>query len=40
VYNFIGGVQSWTITVTAYDYLGADTSYQRTITMNEGGVCP
>lgn len=37
VYNFIGGVQSWTITVTAYDYLGADTSFQRTITMNEGG---
>ncbi len=38
-YNFIGGVQSWTITVTAYDYLGAHASYQRTITMQEGG-CP
>ena len=38
-YNFTGGVKSWTITVTAYDYLGADRSFQRTITMNEGG-CP
>jgi PKD repeat protein len=39
-YDFTGGgVQSWTITVTAYDYLGAHTSFQRTITMNAGG-CP
>jgi len=39
-YNFAaGGVQSWTITVTAYDYLGAHKSFQRTITMNAGG-CP
>jgi hypothetical protein len=37
-YNFTaGGVQSWTITVTAYDYLGAHKSFQRTITMNAGG---
>jgi hypothetical protein len=40
-YNFTaGGVQSWTITVTAYDYLGAHTSFQRTITMNAGGCTP
>jgi PKD repeat protein len=38
LYNFAaGGVKSWTITVTAYDYLGAHKSFQRTITMNEGG---
>jgi len=36
-YNFLsGGVKSWTITVTAYDYLGAHRSFQRTITMNVG----
>jgi len=39
VYHFTGGVKSWTITVTAYDYLGAHKSFSRTITMNEGG-CP
>jgi PKD repeat protein len=40
-YNFTaGGVQSWTITVTAYDYLGAHASFQRTITMNAGGCTP
>jgi PKD repeat protein len=37
VYHFVGGVKSWTITVTAYDYLGAHRSFQRTITMNVGG---
>jgi PKD repeat protein len=37
-YDFAaGGVQSWTITVTAIDYLGAETSFSRTITFNEGG---
>ena len=36
IYNFTGGVKSWTITVTAYDYLGAHKSFQRTITMNVG----
>ncbi|MGB2983588.1 MAG: PKD domain-containing protein [Candidatus Bipolaricaulia bacterium] len=37
VYDFsAGGVQSWTITVTAVDYLGGEDSVERTITMNEG----
>jgi PKD repeat protein len=41
LYNFTaGGVKSWTITVTAYDHLGAHKSFQRTITMNEGGCTP
>jgi len=40
-YNFTaGGVKSWTITVTAYDYLGAHKSFQRTVTMNAGGCTP
>jgi PKD repeat protein len=36
VYNFGGTVASWTITVTAIDYLGAESApFQRTITMSE-----
>jgi len=38
VYDFgDGNVKSWTITVTAIDYLGAQRSFSRVITMNEGG---
>ncbi|MDD5265096.1 MAG: hypothetical protein PHU43_09715, partial [Candidatus Bipolaricaulis sp.] len=36
-YSFTGGVKSWTITVTAYDFLGAHDSFERTITFNVGG---
>jgi len=37
-YDFsAGGVKSWTITVTAIDYLGAEGSFSRVITFNEGG---
>ncbi len=36
VYDFGGTVASWTITVTAIDYLGAESApFQRTITMTE-----
>ncbi len=31
-----GGVKSWTITVTAIDFLGGEDSYSRRITFNEG----
>jgi len=37
-YDFsAGGVASWTITVTAIDYLGAEGAFSRVITFNEGG---
>jgi PKD repeat protein len=36
-YDFTaGGVKSWTITVTAVDFLGGEDSYSRVITFNEG----
>jgi len=38
-YDFTSGnVKSWTITVTAYDYLGASASFSRVITFNEGAA--
>ncbi|MFC2083201.1 PKD domain-containing protein [Candidatus Bipolaricaulota bacterium] len=36
-YNFDSGpVKSWTITVTAVDFLGAESSFSRLITFNQG----
>jgi len=36
-YDFrAGGVKSWTITVTAIDFLGGEDVYSRTITFNQG----
>jgi hypothetical protein len=33
-YDVVVGANSFTITVTAIDYLGAETSYSRTVTIN------
>lgn len=38
-YDFsLGNVKSWTITVTAIDYLGAEASFSRVVTFNEGAA--
>jgi len=34
-YDFQGNVQSWTIRVTAIDFLGGEDSFERMITMND-----